>query len=321
MTARESRAIAASLRLCVRTACLALLLVMMPATTQSQTTLERIEITQGNSRRIAHLHVPAALKGKQGHAAVFVFHGGEGDGERIAAQTNLARYADRYGFIAVFPTAGSGQWNDGRATTAGLANDTGFVRTLIAHVADKYGVDRNRLFVTGPSNGGMFTQRLACEMADQFRAFASVIANLPVDQHQRCKPSQAVPILLMNGTQDVLMRWNGGEIPSNPARGIGIGGRVISTPETVQFWSNVNGCTGVPQDSIFPDSPDDGTTVVRHLYRRCKPRSEVEFYEIRGGGHNWPGSPLAPRTIRGGRSSRDVNASDVIVSFFRRHGL
>lgn len=306
----------------VRPALIALLLVTMyPAAVTSQAKLERIEVTQGNGKRIAHVHVPAALKGKQGHAAVFVFHGGQGDGERIAVQTNLASYADRYGFIAVFPTAGSGQWNDGRATTAGLANDTGFVRTLIAHVSDQYGVDRKRVFATGPSNGGMFTLRLACEMASRFRAFASVIANLPVDQRVRCKPSQAVPILLMNGTQDILMKWGGGEIPSNPARGIGIGGKIISTPETVQFWANANACTGAPQDSILPDSPNDGTTVVRHSYRRCKPGSEVEFYEIRGGGHNWPGSPLAPRTIRGGRSSRDVNASDVIVAFFRKYGL
>jgi polyhydroxybutyrate depolymerase len=309
-------------RLHVRPACLAVLLVMMhPAAVPSQAKLERIEIAQGNTKRIAHLHVPTALRGKQGHAAVFVFHGGEGDGERIAAQTNLVSYADRYGFIAVFPTAGAGQWNDGRATTVGLANDTGFVSALIAQVADKYGVDRMRLFATGPSNGGMFTQRLACEMADRFRGFASVIANMPVDQRPRCKPSRAIPILLMNGTEDVLMRWNGGEIPSNAARGIGIGGKVISTPETVQFWSNANGCTGAPQDSILPDSPGDGTSVVRHSYRRCMPGSEVEFYEIRGGGHNWPGSPLAPRTIRGGRSSRDVNASDLIVAFFRRYGL
>ena len=310
------------MRLHKKPACVALLLVMMQqATAPSQTRLERIEVTQGNTKRVAHVHVPTALKGKQGHAAVFVFHGGEGDGERIAAQTNLASHADRHGFIAVFPTAGSGQWNDGRATTAGLANDTGFVRILIAHVSDRYGVDRNRLYATGPSNGGMFTQRLACEMAGQFRAFASVIANLPVDQRARCNPSQAVPILLMNGTEDVLMLWNGGEIPSNAARGIGVGGKVISTPETVEFWSNANGCTGMPQDSTLADSPDDSTTVVRHSSRRCKLGSEVEFYEIRGGGHNWPGSPVAPRTILGGRSSRDVNASDVIVAFFRKYGL
>jgi polyhydroxybutyrate depolymerase len=278
---------------------------------------QRVELTVGATRRVAYLHVPS----KVGKAAVFVFHGGEGNGRRIEAQTGLSKYADQHGFIAVYPDAGQGQWNDGRSTTATHGDDIAFVRALIDHLAERYGVDRTRVFATGASNGGMFTYRLACEATSWFAAFAPVIANLPAEEEPRCKPTRPAPLLILNGTQDILMRWNGGVIPSSPARGLGAGGRVISTPATVQFWAKANRCDATPEDVMPKDTANDGTTVVLHRYRNCRSGSAIEFYEIRGGGHNWPGSPLASAAPRAGTISREINTSELIVAFFRRFGL
>ena len=40
-------------------------------------------------------------------------------------------------------------------------------------------IDRQRVYATGPSNGGNFTLRLACEMSTEIAAFAPVLASFP----------------------------------------------------------------------------------------------------------------------------------------------
>jgi polyhydroxybutyrate depolymerase len=126
---------------------------------------------------------------------------------------------------------------------------------------------------------------------------------------------------MMNGTDDRLMKWDGGEIPSG--RGIG-GGEVVSTQQTVNFWVANNGCRAAPRNEELPDKANDGTRVIRHSYADCSSGKEVVLYEIRGGGHGWPGSSarrglLVSRLV--GTVSQDINASEVIVEFFRRYGL
>ena len=72
----------------------------------------------------------------------------------------------------------------------------------------------------------------------------------------------------------------------------------------------------------LPDRINDGTTVRVHTYR-CS-RSPVVLYEIQGGGHGWPGS----RIERGARLnqlfgvvSQEINATEVMLDFFKRNGL
>ena len=48
------------------------------------------------------------------------------------------------------------------------------VKAIIGNVTQQLNIDRGRIFATGMSNGGMLAYRLACEMADTFKAVASV---------------------------------------------------------------------------------------------------------------------------------------------------
>jgi poly(3-hydroxybutyrate) depolymerase len=57
-----------------------------------------------------------------------------------------------------------------------------------------------------------------------------------------------------------------------------------------------------------------------HDFGRCG----VVFYEIQGGGHGWPGGvrstdPRAERIL--GHVTREINATSVMLDFFRRYGL
>jgi len=94
---------------------------------------------------------------------------------------------------------------------ASESDDVGFVLAILDLVAESVRFDPDRVFVTGASNGGMMTFRLALEANDRFTAAAAVIANLP--DPSECRPLvDPIPMLIMNGTDDPLMPYEGGYV-------------------------------------------------------------------------------------------------------------
>jgi polyhydroxybutyrate depolymerase len=126
-----------------------------------------------------------------------------------------------------------------------------------------------------------------------------------------------MPVLLIHGTQDPLVPWDGGDVQVFRRKR----GRVLSASETVAFWVKHNGCAPTPVITYEPDQdPTDGTKVRREEYRSGKDGSEVLLYAVEGGGHTWPGGwqYLPERII--GKTCRDLQASEVIWEFFKRYG-
>lgn len=267
-------------------------------------------------RREYAVYTPPSPRPAGERPLVVVFHGGEGSPAKIARQTGFNEVADRHGFLVAYPRSIE-HWNDGRATTRGFGNDVAFARALVEALVAHDGVDPDRVYATGASNGGMMTLRLACEANETFAAFAPVAASFPVPYADRCRPGQPVDILMVNGTDDRLIRWRGGRIPRG--RRAGVGGEVIPVPETVAFWRRHNGC-GTPAEEAVPDREDDGTRLRREVNDRCARGGSVRFLAIEGGGHTWPGSPV-PANILAGRISREISASQVIWQFFATQRL
>jgi polyhydroxybutyrate depolymerase len=267
--------------------------------------------------RAYFLHEPPSANGHE-RPLVMVFHGGQGDGTRIARQTGFNRVADKGGFVVVYPNS-LGYWNDGRSTTASSPDDLAFVRGLIDHLVKTEKVDRHRVYATGASNGGMFTLRLACEMSSEIAAFAPVIASFPVDYRGKCRPERPVPVLMVNGTSDAFIPWQGGAIKKGLFRGAG--GEVVPVPETLEFWRRHNRCSPEPTVRPLPDlDKNDGTTVQVITYANCQGTSALRFIRIDGGGHTWPGSEYPPSGVAArlmGNTSRDINASEAIWDFFK----
>jgi polyhydroxybutyrate depolymerase len=277
--------------------------------------LQQIALTHQGVQRTYYVD-PATMR--QGAPIVLVFHGGAGEGAGIASTTRFAAYARQNGFGVVFPNSADKQWNDGRPTTASNIDDVGFVRAVASDVRARYGVDTGRLFAAGISNGGMFTQRLACEASDLFRAYGVVVANMPTSLIDRCRPTARKPMIFFNGTDDRLMPFGGGEVAAIKILGVGAGGSVVSQAQTESFWTQVNGCGGGRTEALA-DRVQDGTRVVRESFD-CAGSVDLEFYVVEGGGHNWPGStPTGSRLA--GNVSQEVDATQRIVAFFQRYGL
>lgn len=180
-------------------------------------------------------------------------------------------------------------------------------------MSSDYPVDPERIYVTGASNGGMMTQRLACEATGAFAAAAAVISSMPAALD--CRPSRPFPMLFINGTDDPLMPYQGGQVHFYRRQL----GEVLSTPETVAFWAANNGCNPTPESVLLDLDPDDGTWIALDSYSGCQAGAQVLLYTVNGGGHTWPGgSQYLPEFVVG-KVSNDMESNQAIWGFFAAH--
>ncbi|MDP3703637.1 MAG: PHB depolymerase family esterase [Candidatus Omnitrophota bacterium] len=276
----------------------------------------RGSLTVDGRKRTYLLHRPASYSPAKRYPLVLVFHGGGGAGAKIAKQTGFSDYADQEGFIAAYPDGIEHNWNDGRGTTDAErlhVDDVAFVKALLARLQQELSIDPQRIYATGPSNGGIFTYRLGCEMAGVFAAIAPVIGNLAEPMAARCAPAEPLSVLAINGDADPLIPIQGGECCKR-----GDGGRLLSTEASLGIFLHRNGCATTPVRAFLPTLVEDGTTVEHYTYPGCAHQTEVIWYLVHGMGHGWPPKPPQARRIAG-PTSHNIDATQVIWEFFKRH--
>ena len=262
---------------------------------------------------------------------VLNLHGGGGSGSDQAIESEMSPFAREQGFLLVYPTSGRAEdgkrrWNSGERQTEGrqgTEDDVAYLLDLIDQIGELYPVDPGRIYMTGLSNGAQMTYRFACEAGDRIAA-AAAVAGTQVSEPP-CTPPVAVPMLILHGTADSFIPFNGG--PSIPE--LGAAGSVedqIAIPAVTEFWAQNNGCTQAPMVSF------EQGEVRCEAHRGCTQGAEVQLCTIEGGGHNWPGSEAYPigRTRFGrvltslvadhwpGHVTQDIDANEAVWSFFQR---
>ncbi|BCW97070.1 MAG: PHB depolymerase family esterase [Fimbriimonadales bacterium] len=291
---------------------------------ESSPELVRYTLVWQNRERVYHVHYPNNERPDAPKALVFVLHGGGGaSAYEMARRTGMNRIADREDFIVVYPAGVDGYWNDGRAKNFRRAqnsadvDDVGFIAAIIDALVRQGHADSKRVYVMGVSNGGMMAYRLGIELGHRLAAIAPVIANLPESLSSK-KPMRPLPVLMMNGTDDPIIPWNGGAV--------GVFGRgpgaMLSTDRTVQYWVDAANLPRKPATRALEDrAPQDGCTVEVDEYREAGNPVEVVLYRIKGGGHYLPGGNTPNRSGSLGKKCMDINGAEVIWSFFKRHTL
>jgi len=274
--------------------------------------------------RTYRIHIPPSFDKAKPIPLLIILHGGGGSHEKMEKLTlsGFDVLSDKEGFVAVYPDGVENHWNDGRENVRYRAHrekidDVGFIAGLIEHLAKELNVDKKRIYVTGISNGAMMSYRLACELSEKITAIAPVAGALP-ENLSSCSPSRAVSVLIMNGAEDPLVPWQGGEIRLGRLKL----GKVLSVTETVKRWVNQNQCSPSPAVTWELDKdPQDGTRVRRETYNQCREGTEVALYAIVNGGHTWPGGyQYLPESFIG-KTCRDIDANEVIWNFFKKHTI
>lgn len=269
------------------------------------------------------LYVPDAVeRSMQRVPLVVALHGGWGTADRMQRYMQLNEVAQAERFIVAYPQGVGNSWNDGRPdavrwrSSASRADDVSFLDALAAELAGSRLVDASRIYLTGLSNGGFMTSRMACEKPDRFAAFAVMLSSLPAGLAERCRPARPIPMLMIAGTQDGLVPWRGME------KG---GYRILPVLEQAQFWARHNGCGTVDEQRLNDVDRNDGSTLIWASWSGCRPGGATELYGVDGGGHQVPsmrrsasdfliGAFLGPR-------NRDMETGEVLWQFFKRFRL
>jgi polyhydroxybutyrate depolymerase len=256
---------------------------------------------------------------------VIVLHGNTQTGADMTTRTSWPAVAKRERFGVVFPDGLNRAWADlrlaakraGRAPPKGT-DDVAFIVKLIEKYVADGSADPKRIYVTGVSNGGAMALTLVCARADLFAAAASVIINFTDESADGCHPSRPVPLLMMNGTADPLIPYQGGRGTSRFA----VEG-FWSTEKTLAFWRRANGCEtrdGIATDVEDRDEADQST--VTKISSRCPPDRDVVLYRVNGGGHRMPGIIPDARFSRLvnallGPQNHDIDGAETIWAFFK----
>ncbi|MEO0820205.1 MAG: hypothetical protein AAF074_07230 [Pseudomonadota bacterium] len=293
------------------------LLFLLLATLAFASTAEAVEtrairLTHDGVVREALMDAPRDARNAP---VLVVLHGG------LAGPMTVRRKARvtlaREGWIVLWPSA-IRDWNDGRVDSGGVpyddADDIGFLRRLIAGLAEEGLADPDRVFFAGPSIGGIMVLKLLCDAPDLVAGAAIAIASLP--QGATCQPGPPRPVLFIHGTEDDLVPPGGGRIGGwNPL--VRDRGWVRPVDETMALLAGRNGCEGFRETALPDRAKEDGSTVALREYLGC--RAPLLHYVVEGGGHTWPGaspSGLGRRIV--GETNQDFSATRAVEAFFKQ---
>jgi len=275
------------------------------------------EITVDGTERTYLLHLPETVTLIHNLPLVFVFHGGGGTGKQIMKETGFNKISDKEKFIVVYPNGENKGWNDGRGEPIEktIHNDVKFISKLIDTITKQYNIDTNRIFSTGISNGGFFSFYLAYKMSNKFLAIAPVTANIPKNLKDKYTLENPVSLLLINGTEDPLVKYEGGKIGFKFGKSRG---KSISTDETISIFIKNNKCSDKPKAEEIPDKIDDDECyATKYTYSGGIKNTDVVLIKITNGGHTWPGgTQYLPKKLIG-NTCKDFNGAEVIWDFFK----
>jgi len=305
----------------------------------------------GGRERNFLLYLPRNFKPRA--PLVLVFHGGgqTGLGIRVATGYEFDLLADKYGFAVVYPDGIDRGWNACRKSVRRNTeiDDVAFVRAIVANQSAVNGIDNKRVFLTGHSNGGAISYRLALEHPEEFAGIAVVSSSLPSPTDMGCKPANVpIPVMIINGTADPVNPYRGGSnngraAGNDPVFGSlggmgammdgGMGARlgpgagpsiamlarsrgpVMSTEATAAYWAKLNGQDGPPERRQLPHVNADDPTSVESISWTAPGKPPVILYSIVGGGHVVPQKNFRyPRIV--GRQTDEMDAPEIIWKFF-----
>lgn len=256
------------------------------------------------------VRVPGSWDGSRALPVLVAFHGVP-RGYGLQELTDLNEHAESQGAVMVYPNAfaGYGDWDVGcryctSASRHGV-DDLKFVRLLLEKLDGELPVDRDRVYVTGFSQGGVMAERVGCALADRVAGVSTVAALMMGHLEDGCRKAAPLPTLMIQGTDDQEFPWGGR---------VGDLGSSLGAEQTADVWVERNGCEPSPVTTLLPDEADDGTRVERRDYESCVGAAPLTFYVVQGGGHTWPDAPVEFSDALG-RTTRDINASALILSF------
>ena len=251
------------------------------------------------------LYKPSTYDSNTPVPLMLVFHGWTMSATDQMELSDMRALAESKRFILVYPQGtifdGSTHWNVGSWTTGSTSDDLGFIDKLIQHISANHNIDMKRIYAAGYSNGGFFSQELACNLSHHIAAIGTVVANMSTRTKDKCNPSHPIPVITISGTNDNEVSYDGTS-PEDQ----------ISHKAVLNHWVKHNQTDIHPIISDLPNlNTTDGSTVRLYQYKNGKNNVEIEHYKLINGGHDWPGT----------YGNMDMDANFVIWNFLSRFDI
>ena len=249
------------------------------------------------------VYLPTNYTGSTNFPLVICLHPYGWGAERMMNYTNMNQVADASDFIVVYPS-GIPNWNSGIGDLPGYTtpnvDDVGFINALIDIMSNRYGIDLERIYACGYSNGGCMSYKLACQLSNRIAAIASVGSAFSPSTEESCSPLRTMPVLNISGTADPYVQ-------------------IYHVDETLSYWINFNDCVQIDTTTLPDLDPTDGCTVEKTTYTNCSDNCNVVYYKVINGGHTWPGA--GPPGYSAGSTNQDIDANIEIWNFFKNYKL
>ena len=228
---------------------------------------------------------------KKKYPLILSLHGFSSNGSGQAGFFPLADLAEKYGLLYCFPSGLDRSWNATNACCdwTNKNDDSTYLRNLILWAQKEYSVDKKKVYVTGLSNGGFMSYRMAQDHADLITAivpFAGVgFKNWPK------QPKNPLSVLHIHGTKDSTIKWKGGSI---------IARAYPSAEENFENWRRFNKCdkaVDASKEKIDLARRVSGkeTTITR--FTNKDGTVTTELWKVSGGGHVTPPTSEARERI------------------------
>src|ERR1035437_10811409 len=208
-------------------------------------------IQVGTTTRQMIVYAPVGIQ--QNTPLVISMHGMNQTMTDQKNQTQFQSVAAANNFVLVFPQSIGSQWQLYGTT------DTDFILAIIDEMYKRYGIDRDRVYLSGFSMGGMMTYYAATVIADKIAAFAPVSGYLMSGPNTNS--SRPIPIIHVHGLDDGFVTYSNAQAH-------------------IDAWVKRNGCPAAVVTKPFSDKLS-----TKKYYGPGKEGVEVVFISVAGVGH------------------------------------
>jgi poly(3-hydroxybutyrate) depolymerase len=223
---------------------------------------QETSIQVGSTTRDMIVYAPAGIEANR--PLVISMHGLNQTMNDQVNQTQFKSVAEANNFVIVFPQAIDNSWQ------LWGTGDTDFILAIIDEMNARYEIDRDRVYLSGFSMGGMMTYYAATQIADKIAAYAPVTGFLM--DGPNTNSSRPIPIIHVHGMDDTFVPYD-------------------RVQECLDAWIERNGCPTTPEViQPYPENNTETQTSKKH-WGPGKEGVEIEFISLEGVGHWYKDDP------------------------------
>ena len=218
--------------------------------------------------------LPRSFDSEKSYPVVLGFGGWHHTSAHMHDYSNLeSQFSDA---IVVYGQGVDNAWGGAPYADTSIDEDVAYTKAVLNDVASRYNADTSRTVAVGLSNGGGMVAALACHAPETVRGVASVAGAFYSPTVAGCTSGE-VPTMIMHGTNDGVVRYDGGTRH---------GASYESVEDVARMFARKNDCAMVASTSR-------SGSITTFDFEHCS--APVRIERVEGGGHTWFDSPDATR--------------------------